>query len=104
MKWIRRFFDWLFRYELPEPEEEDNEDWSLPEMFQNIQIDPSPCQTKRFFGANDAVLYLCERCHAEVERVIPLRQKLSVKEYFELHEEWLKGGSNGKSKVSLVSV
>lgn len=47
MKWIRRFFDWLFRYELPEPEEEDNEDWSLPEMFQNIQIDPSPCQTKK---------------------------------------------------------
>lgn len=45
----------------------------------------------RFFGNGlDApILYLCERCHQEIEKIIPRHEQLEPEEYIELVREFL---------------
>ena len=50
---------------------------------------------KRFFHKknNKNIIYLCEKCHAEIEIIIPRWRKLTEESYFELHKQWIRGVS-----------
>jgi len=43
---------------------------------------------KRHFNKNGKILYLCNQCHSEIERILPKR-KLSKYEYLEIHKAWM---------------
>jgi hypothetical protein len=36
-------------------------------------------------------LYICSKCHSEIERILPLRRKLRIEEYISIHQSWMKG-------------
>ena len=48
---------------------------------------------RRFFKheKNDSVLLLCEDCHREIERILPLYTKLEKEVYIDIHKRWLAG-------------
>ncbi len=48
---------------------------------------------KRFFNKknNQNIIYICEECHKEIEKIIPRFRKLLKEEYFDIHKKWLQG-------------
>ena len=46
---------------------------------------------RRFFGRNEHRLYLCEKCHVEIEAILPRHYRMSENDYYELHKKWLAG-------------
>ena len=44
---------------------------------------------RRFFGKSNNILYICRKCHDEIETIIPRHNKLTKIEYKKLHKQWL---------------
>lgn len=40
---------------------------------------------------NESVLMLCEKCHQEIERILPYNRKLHKDEYLTITSAWLAG-------------
>ena len=49
----------------------------------------------RFFGRNKSTLFLCDKCHKEIEAILPQQRKLRQSEYISLHWQWLQHKPGG---------
>lgn len=57
-----------------------------------LQVRPASrhhCFPKRFFGGEGPLLWLCRKCHNDIERIIPQFQKLTKEDYLTLTREFL---------------
>lgn len=45
----------------------------------------------RFFGSNNSILFVCDKCHKEIENILPKKFVYSEAQYIEIHQAWLKG-------------
>ena len=47
---------------------------------------------KRFFGCKGPIKYICRECHDALEKLIPFYVVLRKKRYWEIYNDFLKGG------------
>lgn len=62
-----------------------------PKCHQMKHLTDHHVYTKRFYRRSDCKLKLCRDCHDDIERVIPLRTKLSKETYLKITKAWLLG-------------
>lgn len=61
-----------------------------PNCFEQRFLEKHHIFPKRFFGLNEWHLFLCSRCHEEIENLIPFFKKLNKRWYLKLHKAFLK--------------
>lgn len=61
-----------------------------PNCFELRCLEKHHIFPKRFFGPNEWHLFLCSRCHEEIEKIIPRLKKLNKRWYLRLHQNFLK--------------
>lgn len=60
-----------------------------PRCFSLGKLVRHHCLPLRFFGKNNLLIFLCEDCHQEIEKILPLKIKLTPEQYLRITVQFI---------------